>query len=69
MSSGDILRETQISQFCRYAKISQLLKVGQFCRYVGDINGFIKETNSQAPLGMLCTFSDHRFNLSYRTVK
>jgi len=34
------MRETQISQFCRYAKISQPLEAGQFCRYVG-IKGFI----------------------------
>ena len=38
--STDILRETQISQFCRYAKISQPLEAGQFCRYVGDTTGF-----------------------------
>ena len=38
--SKDILRETQISQFYRYAKISQLLEAGQFCRYVGDTAGF-----------------------------
>ena len=31
------MRETQVSQFYRYAKISQLLEAGQFCRYVGDI--------------------------------
>ena len=35
--TGDILRETQISQFYRYAKISQILEAGQFCRYVGGI--------------------------------
>jgi hypothetical protein len=34
------LRETQISQYCRYAKISQLMETGQFCRYVGDTTGF-----------------------------
>jgi hypothetical protein len=37
VETGDILRETQVSQFYRYAKISQLLEAGQFCRYVGDI--------------------------------
>ena len=36
---GAILRETQISQYYRYTKISQLLAEGQFCRYVGDIQG------------------------------
>jgi hypothetical protein len=34
------MRETQISPFYRYAQISQLLKAGQFCRYVGDTSGF-----------------------------
>jgi hypothetical protein len=34
------LRKTQISQFYGYAKISQLLEVGQFYRYVGGIAGF-----------------------------
>jgi hypothetical protein len=34
--SGDILRETQISQFYRYAKISQLLEAGSF----GVVNEF-----------------------------
>ena len=38
----DILRKTQISQIYRYAKISQLLEVGQFYRYVGVIAGFMK---------------------------
>ena len=40
LETGDILRETQISQFYRYAKISELQEAGQFCRYVGDISGF-----------------------------
>ena len=31
------LRETQISQFYRYAEISKLLEIRQFCRYVGVI--------------------------------
>jgi len=34
--NGD-MRETQISQFYRYAKISKLLEAGQFCRYVGGV--------------------------------
>jgi hypothetical protein len=34
------LRETQISQFYRYAKISQLLEADQFCRYVAELTGF-----------------------------
>ncbi|MDH3723970.1 MAG: hypothetical protein OER74_20920, partial [Desulfobacteraceae bacterium] len=41
--STDILRETQVSQFYRYAKISQLLEAGQFCRYVGVITGFVTD--------------------------
>jgi hypothetical protein len=36
-----ILRETQISQFYRYAKISHILEAGQFCRYVGVIATFL----------------------------
>ena len=39
--NADILRETQLSQFYRYAKISQLLEAGQFCRYVGGIATFL----------------------------
>jgi hypothetical protein len=35
-----ILRIPEKYQKYRYAKISQLLWAGQFCRYVGDINGF-----------------------------
>ena len=38
---GDSLRETKISQFYRYAKISQLLRAGQFCRYVEDTCKFV----------------------------
>jgi hypothetical protein len=34
------MRETQISQFYRYAKISQLLEAGQFYRLVGGILKF-----------------------------
>ena len=37
-----ILRIPEKYQNYRYARISQLLKAGQFCRYVGDINGFVK---------------------------
>jgi hypothetical protein len=33
---GDILRIPEKHQKYRYAKISQLLEAGQFCRYVGD---------------------------------
>jgi hypothetical protein len=35
--STDTLRIPEKYRKCRYAKISQLLKAGQFCRYVGDI--------------------------------
>jgi len=36
-----ILRVSQLYQNCIYAKISQLLEAGQFCRYVGDIASFM----------------------------
>ena len=39
MSSGDISRETQISQFYRYAKKTQLSLDPKKCRYVGDNTG------------------------------
>lgn len=40
INENTCMRETQISQFYRYAKTSQLLKAGQFCRYVGDTQCF-----------------------------
>jgi hypothetical protein len=39
-SSTDILRIPEKCRKCRYAKISQFLEAGQFCRYVGGIAGF-----------------------------
>jgi hypothetical protein len=36
----DILRIPEKYQKYRYAKISQLLETGQFCRYVGSISNF-----------------------------
>ena len=44
----DILRETQISQYYRYAKISQLFGGVQKYGYVGDIASFVKR--------LLCDF-------------
>jgi len=34
------LRIPEKCQKYRYTKISQLLKAGQFCRYVGEIKGY-----------------------------
>jgi len=39
------MRIHEICQNCRYAKISQLLEAGQFCRYVGDTSGFEPDRN------------------------
>jgi hypothetical protein len=40
LETGDLLRIPEKYQKYRYAKISQLLEAGQFCRYVGDIFNF-----------------------------
>jgi hypothetical protein len=37
LSNTDTLRIPEKYRKCRYAKISQLLEAGQFCRFVGDI--------------------------------
>ena len=48
--SGDILRIPEKQRKCRYAKISQILEAGQFCRYVGDLFKFKSEFNINTKL-------------------